>query len=671
MARFDNGRDFEVEATVIVPPSTTNKTHFILSDGTVELVAFTTHTNRDVHPRRGDLLHIRGYTKGWTNRKYTSANCREIRVLGHRNLPEPDIVEFDAVARSTTANRYFSVRGYVIDRFSDEIDKSFAYLALYDRRQVLYVSYHDEQSEEVLKRAPIGSEIAVSVMSGKPGGISTMLGLPMLALVDTSSIRLLRPAPDGLFSIPESPKTADAPAPARLEIRLQREVGRVLTRWLGNRLLLQTDDRRLVRVELATAAKPAVGDRIEALGSVGIDHVRTLLARAQWRRLPQDEQASLESPAVTTLPELLHYKDGYQLLDPRHEGRLLRVTGLLKFHLHNTAGVNRLLLVDGDDSLSIDCTELPNVFDVLEEGSRLDVTGICVLETEPWHVGTTLPHVYGFLLVPRGPDDIRVIATPPWWTPRRFIWTLAILLGLLGGAIVVIVHLQRMIVRRTRLAVRAQRLQLESKSRLDERTRLAAELHDYHAQNLTAIAYQLSAARSAFAARPQECAHLLAAAIKMLKSCRVELRRALWDLRNDALNERDFNTSVEKTVRPIAGTARVTVRFDIHRSRLDDVTAHAVLSILRELVANAANHGGASAVRIAGCSLPGEISFSVSDNGRGFDPAHLPEPNDGHFGLSGITERIRHFAGTMKIDSRIGEGTRITVTLKSPSPERP
>lgn len=111
MARFDNGREFEVEATVIVPPSTTNKTHFILSDGTVELVAFTTHTNRDVHPRRGDLLHIRGYTKGWPKRKYTSANCREIRVLGHRNLPEPDIVEFDAVARSTTANRYFSMRG--------------------------------------------------------------------------------------------------------------------------------------------------------------------------------------------------------------------------------------------------------------------------------------------------------------------------------------------------------------------------------------------------------------------------------------------------------------------------------------------------------------------------------------------------------------------------------
>ena len=78
----------------------------------------------------------------------------------------------------------------------------------------------------------------------------------------------------------------------------------------------------------------------------------------------------------------------------------------------------------------------------------------------------------------------------------------------------------------------------------------------------------------------------------MLTSCRTELRRCLWDLKSDALNERDFAKAIRMSTEPVLGNARLLVRFNVPRSRVNDSTAHAILSIIRELAANAVRHGG-------------------------------------------------------------------------------
>ena len=149
----------------------------------------------------------------------------------------------------------------------------------------------------------------------------------------------------------------------------------------------------------------------------------------------------------------------------------------------------------------------------------------------------------------------------------------------------------------------------------------------------------------------------------MLRSCRVDLRRCLWDLRSDTLDDPDFSRAVAKAVAPVSGKAALHIRFNVRRAQLSDSTAHTVLSICRELVSNAVLHGRAETVRIAGEVKDGAINFSARDNGCGFDPAARPGQAEGHFGLDGIAERVKHLDGTLAVDSTPGKGTHVRITL--------
>ena len=151
----------------------------------------------------------------------------------------------------------------------------------------------------------------------------------------------------------------------------------------------------------------------------------------------------------------------------------------------------------------------------------------------------------------------------------------------------------------------------------------------------------------------------------MLLSSRTELRRCLWDLRGDTLELNDMTEAVSKTVRPVVGSAALQVRFNVPRTRLLDSTAHSILCIVRELAANAVRHGHATQIRIAGEIHDSTLSFSVRDNGGGFDVDNHPGLADGHFGLTGIRERVDRLDGTFTLKSDTA-GTNARVTLSVP-----
>ena len=199
---------------------------------------------------------------------------------------------------------------------------------------------------------------------------------------------------------------------------------------------------------------------------------------------------------------------------------------------------------------------------------------------------------------------------------------------------------------------------------MDERTRLAAELHDYLAQNLTAISYRLAAAERSRTMEPDALTRHLAAATRMLGSCRTELRRCLWDLRSDALDEPDFATAIRKSAETVANDADVSISWNIARTKISDSTAHTILSVTRELVSNAVRPGKARHVRISGELEDGVLRFSVTDDGGGFDPASANGSADGHFGLDGIRERLRRYNGGLDIESSAGKGTEISICMQ-------
>ena len=218
-----------------------------------------------------------------------------------------------------------------------------------------------------------------------------------------------------------------------------------------------------------------------------------------------------------------------------------------------------------------------------------------------------------------------------------------------------------------------ERIELvESELRLEERTRLAVELHDSIAQNIMGVSLQLDTANKLVKQNAPSALQHLDIASKALESCHAELRACIWDLRNLALEEKDMNEAIRRTVSQHLNNASLLVRFNVPRDRLTDNTTHALLRIIRELVTNAVRHGKAHAIKVVGAIEDGQLLFSVCDDGDGFDTSNYPGMAQGHFGLQGIRERIRGFNGKMDIDSKPGKGTyvRIAITMPSTPTER-
>ena len=250
-----------------------------------------------------------------------------------------------------------------------------------------------------------------------------------------------------------------------------------------------------------------------------------------------------------------------------------------------------------------------------------------------------------------------------WWTRKRINITIAASSAILLLTLAWNMMLRTRVNRQGRELQREQAAHIDSTLRIDECTRLAVELHDSVAQNLSGVSLHVDAALRNERTNPGKVRSNLILASAILKSSREELRNCLWDLRSRALDEPDMESAIRQTLRPIMGDVELVISVGFKREELSDNIAHAVLRIIRELVSNSINHGKAGRIEIKGAKDGRRLTFSVSDNGCGFNVEAAPGPADGHFGLSGIRERLRVFAGTMTIDSQPGKGTTTLVSI--------
>jgi signal transduction histidine kinase len=195
---------------------------------------------------------------------------------------------------------------------------------------------------------------------------------------------------------------------------------------------------------------------------------------------------------------------------------------------------------------------------------------------------------------------------------------------------------------------------------LEERARLARDLHDAVTQTLFSASL-LADTTPRIWERDQTIARQnLAQLSRLLRGALAEMRTLLFELRREAMEEQ----TLDQLMGPLAEAARARSRADVHLQIEEDrplpknVTV-GLHRIAQESLNNVTKHAEATTVDVdLNCSSEGVV-LRISDDGRGFDPAHIPP---GHMGIGFMTERAREIGAVLEIDSHPGRGTQVTVT---------
>lgn len=538
----------------------------------------------------------------------------------------------------------------VRDAFRDEINPSYIYLVLLWDGKIIYAAFPaDDITDETITSFLGAGIIATGTPIPRLYGQREKLGRNLQIQSSNAIVIHRKPATD-IFSVPDVTRL-EGTAPSELQHRDRHGFsGIVLAVWKKNNVLLlgkgTAGKDELVIARLATDDVPKYGEHIYVSGFPGTDLHHYTLSRAWWTRT-REKPAPLEEAAQSSARTLTNDTEGRPRFRYDMHGRPVRMRGIVR----TTVNEEGLFMIENEGVLvPVYASATMEKAAEMEIGCTIEVAGTCIMDIEDWRANSVFPQIHRFLLVTRTPSDLRIIALPPWWTTERILWVIG---ALLGGIIAILLWnaaLSRSAARKGRELYRVQIEQVKADLRTEERTRLAVELHDTLAQNLTGVSMQLAAGHVEIAE-------------KTLKSCRDDLRDCLWDLRSQALEEPDMTQAILKTLRPHTGESRVTVRFNVPRSKLSDKTAHALLRSIRELAVNALRHGKATDIKVAG-ALEGELLIcSVSDNGCGFDPVSAPGVLQGHFGLQGIRERVNALGGEFTIESKPGEGVKAKIKI--------
>lgn len=638
-----NRRPFRLTGTVISVDHVKSRPRVILSDATARISMYCDLGN---NPHLGDRVIAEG--EGCTEYLEPWATARKLTQIGQGPLPDPVRCRLEDLNAESHDLCLVSVVGTVIDAFPDEVDPTNIFLLLRDGGTTLPVSlpsgFHAKVESLVNARVRINGRYDRAI-----NGARRFSGPYIKGGGDDTAIEVLEPPPADPFSVPAL-ETRYYLAPRDIVRHGRRAVsGEVLAVWQRNRVLLRTREGFLVTATLAHEVEPPrCGTAVTMVGYPETDLFSICLSRAICRETGSPPTTADISRALA-LDDLMPMRNGKAWADSSYQGLLVRIIAMVKDLSSANAAHARILVGDETHSLPVDLGLHPEVSDRLSVGSKIEITGRCLLEAEHWQPDNIFPRLTSPIVIIRSPDDIRVIAAPPWWTPARLLGVIAALLAALAAFFV-----------RNRILKRIGKL------KIGERTRLAVELHDSLSQNLSAIACQVAATRGTLKTSPAAVAGQLETVEKMLQSSRTELKRCLWDLRSDALGEKTFDKAIRKALGTLVTQADVQFRFNVPRNLFDDTDAHAILSVIRELVANAIVHGQADHIRIAGDFTDGLFAFSVRDDGRGFDPDLAPGLSQGHFGLQGIRERIKKLKGEFSVESAPGGPTRITVRIRHP-----
>ncbi len=212
--------------------------------------------------------------------------------------------------------------------------------------------------------------------------------------------------------------------------------------------------------------------------------------------------------------------------------------------------------------------------------------------------------------------------------------------------------------------LRERRARQEYHLRLEERTRIAREMHDTLVQGCVGVSTLIEAAVGSARSDQEQMLECLDNARIHLRLTLDEARQALADLRHDSFRG-GLAGALEDLTKAMSAEKGIPIPLRIEGTpvALEETTSVALLLVAREAIRNATMHASATCIEVSLLYGGTAIELDVQDDGRGFSPSTEHLASYGHFGILGMRERMEQIGGTLEVSSAPGEGATISARL--------
>lgn len=612
---------------------------FRLHDGERSIYVSRSELGRQVTP--GDRVRVGGMLRAGGFSPWLAP--LEVTPLGRGVFPDAQLVSYSLLASGAADNQWVEIEGVVRSVEVPE-PRDFVVLdvGMSGGNLRVLVNYAAHPQFDSLVDAEVRMRGVAAVNYNKHGHVVE----PTFRVPSFTEITVVRPAPPDPFTLAPVPVAwMMRPSPGQWQ-RHRVRTGGVVTRRISETMFFLRDDHLGLKVETSQPVNLRPGDMVETAGFPTMADGLALLQHAVVRVVGSQPTPAAAQPTLAALLDGSHNSDLVQI-----EARLVDWA---------ITGQNVTLILQSDTQLfkALLNHTGPGRPPLPERNSLVSVTGISVI-SELEDVWFYQPR--SFLLLLADESDLRVVHAPPWWTPERLWRALTITSVVLLAAAGWVWSLRRQINRKR--AVIEQ--QARHAAALEERSRIARELHDTLEQGLTGLSLQMKAMETELDAAPHPVRSRLHSARQMLRQSRALARNAIREMRSEASPTRldGLVAGLQRVADSwnLSGALRVELRIIGQPRALPPRVENHLLGIGTEAMTNAVKHGRADAIHVELDFRSAEVALRIEDNGAGFDADHQLEQPSGCFGLLGMRERAREVGGRIHIRSQPGHGTEISV----------
>ena len=381
---------------------------------------------------------------------------------------------------------------------------------------------------------------------------------------------------------------------------------------------------------------PRTGECVSVVGAPSLEGGRVVFRAKEWSR---NGAAELPRPRMVSMDDLVYAggeKKSVHALRVVLAGRAIGLTD--NGFAVDVEGVPVNVMIDRPPEFLSGCERTH---------PKLTLRGVAELLLDQSALMGRASYVMGVKLNVSSEEDVTLVPDLSYLAAchdRRVMWGAAALIAVLAVGIVLFVF----------VVVRQQRRLLRDRAIMDERRRMADDIHDTIEQHLVGAKMLLQLNR-------------LKEAQDVIVRAKREIRDIVWGLKNDDM----MRQTPTEMIRQLAhdettkGICRVDTRLSGLPAHLDAAAMRDLSLIVREAIGNAVKHGGAKKIAIS--SDPGEDGgwmLRIANDGTPFEPEKAQGVEEGHFGIAGMRQRARRLNAEISF-ARRKEGMVLILEKKS------